>query len=109
MAEVETAYGSDTEEDIKRCLECEFDDCRNCLEYKGKVEDAYSYFKGKRKSPRKIDQYTLEGEYICTWNKRIEIVEELGIRPEAISYCCRGRFKQAGGFIWKYHEEEKNV
>lgn len=110
MAEVDPIYGYDIDEDIKLCLQCEFDECRNCLEFKGKVEDAYAYMKAKeRKHPRKIDQYTLEGEYICTWNKRNEIVKELGVRGEDISYCCKGKIRQVGGFIWKYHEEEKNV
>lgn len=109
MAEVDSVFGSDTGEDIQRCLNCEFAECNNCLALKNKVEDVYAYAKTHMRRIHKIDQYTLDGEFIRTWERRGDAAEALGISPQYISYCCNGSRGPAGGYIWRYHEEEKNV
>lgn len=63
-----------------------------------------------KQNKRKIDQYSKEGKFIKTWNSCMEIERTLGIGNSHISRVCRGvkDRKTAGGFIWKYHDKQKN-
>ena len=54
---------------------------------------------------RKILQYSKSGEFIREWQGAREIERVLGINNSNIIQCCKGRYKSAGGFIWKYKEE----
>lgn len=62
-----------------------------------KEKCAKSWFKSKE-----IAQYSLEGVFIKNWSGGIEAEKELGICRTSICACCKGKQKQAGGFIWKY-------
>ena len=72
----------------------------------------------------KISQYDKKGDLIKIWNASYEIQRELGIKHQNIIACCKWYEcgenleewhkirkghpnKSAGGFIWKYYEEEK--
>jgi hypothetical protein len=59
---------------------------------------------------RKINQYSLKGEYIKTWNGALEIQKQLGIMSTNITMVCRGykNRKSAGGFMWKYEDEDQD-
>lgn len=52
------------------------------------------------KLSKKIDQFTLAREFVQTWPSMRQIWRELGI---GAFYCCKGKCKSAGGFVWKYH------
>ena len=56
---------------------------------------------------RKIQQYSLDGEYICTYSTYAEANEALGKNRNSshISEVCRGLRKTAFGYIWKYEIE----
>ena len=54
---------------------------------------------------RKINQYTIDGIFIKTWNSMKQIEEETGIKYQDISKCCRHQRKTAGGFVWRYADE----
>jgi group I intron endonuclease len=49
----------------------------------------------------KVQQYTLQGELIATWDSLMDAVRNTGIKKGGISQCCTGKYKQANGFIWK--------
>lgn len=49
----------------------------------------------------RLNQYTLSGELIKSWNTMTEAGTELGIAVSSISLCCKGKYKKAGGFVWK--------
>lgn len=49
----------------------------------------------------KLNQYSLEGEFVKSWNTMTEAARELNISVSGISLCCSGRYKQAYGYIWK--------
>ena len=56
---------------------------------------------------KKIAQYDKNKlELIKIWDSMMDVQRELGIDPSSISKCCKGKRKSAGGFIWKYVEEE---
>lgn len=56
---------------------------------------------------RIILQYTEDGVFIKEWGSTMDIHRELGIDNSSISKCCRGKYKTAGGFIWRYKKELK--
>ena len=51
---------------------------------------------------KKVNQYTIEGEFIKTWNNAREINLTLNFSSSNIRSCCRKKYKQANGFIWRY-------
>lgn len=62
--------------------------------------------KGKPKPhfEKKINQYSLDGEFIQTWKSTMNIERELGFRHNNISDACKGKLKTAYGYKWKYFE-----
>lgn len=49
-----------------------------------------------------INQYDLNGDYIKTWNKIIDIERKLGFCHQHISSCCKHKLKTAYGYVWEY-------
>lgn len=80
-------------------------------EYKEKGE-CYNICSGGKGVPgareHKVRQYTLDGEYIKTWDTIKEVEAWLGIkRAQAnIVQCCQGKKHRAYGYIWRYLEDQ---
>lgn len=52
----------------------------------------------------KVNQYDLDGNFIKTWDGvRIAM---LSTKIGHISACCKGHYKTAGGYIWRYYETD---
>lgn len=49
-----------------------------------------------------ILQLTLDGELVKEWPSLIEAGRQLGISHGNICNCLKGRYKSAGGFVWRY-------
>ena len=49
-----------------------------------------------------IAQFTSEGTLICVWNSATEIKHTLGFSDWSIKECCKGKRKQAYGYMWQY-------
>jgi len=49
-----------------------------------------------------VNMYSLDGTLIKQWGTIKEASKELGIADTHISDCCKGRYAQSGGYIWKY-------
>ena len=56
------------------------------------------------KNKKTINQYGKDGNFIREWTSGRGASESLGIDRGNISACCKGNLKTAGGFIWKYSE-----
>lgn len=56
----------------------------------------------KRKLSIPVAQYSKEGKLIAIYYAGKDASKQTGIRNSSISNCCRGKYKSAGGFIWKY-------
>lgn len=54
------------------------------------------------KLSKPILQFTLDGEFIREWKSCYEVQRKLGYRQSYTNACCREKYKQAYGFIWKY-------
>ena len=57
-------------------------------------------------APQKICRYTLNGEYIHSWNSRKEVLRELKINNAAVMRCCKKQQSSAGGYKWAFEGEE---
>ena len=56
------------------------------------------------KPKKKVEQYSLNGEHIATYNSLNEAKRETGIDNSSISKVCSGKYSQTGNFIWKYQD-----
>lgn len=55
---------------------------------------------------RAICQYTKDGEHIASYRTIMEASKSTGIHYTAIrEVCVRGRQKTAGGYVWRYAED----
>lgn len=57
---------------------------------------------------RKIVQYSLNGEYLKTWDSLTQINEKLKIYPSLISKCC-STYGSSNGYIWRYLDDNINI
>lgn len=64
-------------------------------------------YERKVNNERKVDQYTLDSEFVRTWDSISEGARGVGLKNSAgvRSVCLGDRFK-AGGFRWTYHGEK---
>lgn len=51
---------------------------------------------------RAISQFSLNKEFIKSYESMKDASKSLHIASQNISECCRGKRKTAGGYIWKY-------
>lgn len=63
--------------------------------------------KNEKKYNAKVDQFTLDRQFIQTWNSASEAGRILNIDINSIGVCCRktGRRKMTGGYKWAFHNE----
>lgn len=51
-----------------------------------------------------VNQYSLDGRLLNTYKSTHEASRKTGINQGDISCCCRGKYRQAGNFIWKFKQ-----
>lgn len=54
------------------------------------------------KRRKQVSQYTMDGNLLEVYDSVREAQRKTGYSEANISACCRGLYKQAYGFIWKY-------
>lgn len=60
---------------------------------------------GNNKPTTKVDMYTLEGEYIKTFESASDAAREVGADRTNITACCKKRQKSCKGYRWCYTNE----
>lgn len=63
----------------------------------------------KNTTAKPVAQYTLDGVFIASYPSATSACKATGTRLSSISSVCNGRFKSAGGYIWTYNIEDKEV
>jgi hypothetical protein len=53
---------------------------------------------------KQIDQYSIEGVFIKTWEGINVAADTLNLSRPHITDCCKGRLNHTGGYVWKYHK-----
>lgn len=61
--------------------------------------------KHKRGKIKRIEQYSLDDEFIAVYPSQSEAARQLGINRHSISDCLRGLRITGGGYIWRYENE----
>ena len=61
---------------------------------------AYSQPQWAKRSVQMFDKQT--GELLATFPSTMEAERVTGIDQSSISKCCNGKYKSAGGYIWRY-------
>jgi group I intron endonuclease len=56
----------------------------------------------KEKTSKKVGKYDLEGKLLATYESISEAGRREDILYQSICKVCKGKYKTAGGFIWKY-------
>lgn len=51
---------------------------------------------------KKVEQYSMDGILLKTFNSQTEAARETNSTQGGISDCCRGKIKSHNGFVWKY-------
>ena len=70
---------------------------------RGETDPVRLFFKGNlRDYGRRIVQTSLDGKEIQTFRSSGEASRATGINYSAITNCCKGDTKTAGGYVWKY-------
>lgn len=62
----------------------------------------------KRRIPKhkKVNQYKMNGDFIKTWESTIDAAHELRIDISTLRLAASGRYKSAGGYQWKYYNDD---
>lgn len=54
------------------------------------------------KTSKPVLQYTLDGEFVKEYPSQAEVERQTGFFQASISSCCRGKLKNAYGYLWKF-------
>lgn len=55
-----------------------------------------------------VNQYDLDGNFIKQWKSSVDASQELKINNSNINLVCKGIRKKAGGFMWRYDDNNEN-
>ena len=69
----------------------------------GSRNERISKTKTNGKTSKKVLQFSKSGEFIREWESTREC-ERNGFDHSFVSDCCRGKYKSAYGYIWRYKE-----
>lgn len=53
---------------------------------------------------KRVCQYDMQGNMVAVWKSIIEASRATNIPDTNIGSCCKGRYRQAGGYVWKYYD-----
>lgn len=73
------------------------------LKNKGRKDSKETKILKSISKQKKIFQYDLENNFIKEWESGKKASEILNINNGNITNCVKGKYKTAGGFIWKYN------
>ena len=62
-----------------------------------------------KKNMKPVNQYDMEGNYMATYPSITIAGEMCGIMGNTIGCCCRGLYKTAGGYIWKFAKDSGDI
>ena len=62
----------------------------------------------KKRIYKVVEQYTLDGEFVRSFESVNKASEYMGCCPNTIRDVCRGKTKKALKFVWKYKSDKQN-
>lgn len=91
--------------------ECKSNNCVENLEWcTAKYNGEYSntLLRARASRQRKVAQFTKNNELIQIFSSSAQANKITGIYQSSITLACQGKYKTAGGYIWKYYEGNDN-
>ena len=76
------------------------------LEWVTESENAIHSYKFNKKRLTGVNQYTLKDKFLKKYESLSEAARETKIKYQSIQKVCKGEYKQAGGYIWRYVDEK---
>lgn len=55
-----------------------------------------------RLNSKRVLQYTTDGKLVAEHPSVMQAQKSTGVGESSIRFCCYGKYKQAGGYVWKY-------
>jgi hypothetical protein len=72
----------------------------------GTENPMYNKYGKEHPQSKPVLQYDLNGNFIREWECARQINRELGIQQQNIGKCCLGKRPTAGGYVWKFKNNE---
>ena len=94
------AVNADKKSISKACLE----EIKNCKGFYWSYSLSENFKPEPDRRRKQVYQFTLEGKFIENFESVSMASEKTTVFKSSIAKCCRGVYKTAGGFIWKYSE-----
>ena len=76
----------------------------NLMTHKENINWGTAIERSAKSKSKSILQFTLDNILVKEFSSTIQIERELGFSCGNIVNCCKGRYKQAYGYIWRYKE-----
>lgn len=57
---------------------------------------------GSGNPPKQVAQFTKDGVFVAKYASTMEAERQTGVNHTDISKCCNGKYKTAGGYVWKF-------
>lgn len=74
----------------------------------GKVSKTQT-IKDGRKEYRKVNQYTLGGKFVRSYDSVVEAAQLMGVFASGIRACCNGKASRCGNFRYFYADEDTDM
>ena len=65
----------------------------------------YVWLKRVDVKPKKVAQYSQDGDLICVFSSLAEASNNTGFNISCISECCNGKQKSSYGYLWKFIQD----
>jgi hypothetical protein len=62
--------------------------------------------KESMKRRKRVNQYSLEGKYIKTWDSMTDVAKNVNTFSSSIILACKGVYSSSRGFLWRYLSDE---
>lgn len=75
----------------------------SCGNYLWSYKKVIKFQARKHKQKKPVVQYSLDGKYIKIWDSAGQAARGAKCGRAAIQNCVKGKYKSAGGYLWKYY------
>lgn len=96
-------YGRHHSDDVRERIAASARGKKHSAEWKKNISEARLKSDLVKRCP--VCQFTIDGELVNSFKSLKEAQEQTGFASTNISACCRGKFRQAYGYVWRYQDK----